>query len=195
MVPVALGPDEQAAWADIYVEHGQAMRKVARLMLRDQLIDGKTADEIVGDVLADIMLKGIPAVKNIRSYLCEAVRNRVRDAYRRHARVDWNEPDLNENPSGEDVQADVEVNVLAGAATEALAEIPERERYAIEQRIMLARPAKDVAEDLGVEPQRISQLYNAGLRRIRESPSFNNARSRDSTVTGAPPARPPETPT
>lgn len=189
-----MGPQQQAAWTEIYAQHGQAMRKVAHSMLGKRLIDGKTADDIVSEVLRGLMVKGAPTMNNPRSYLCQAVRNRVNDAQRRHAHIDKDPPNLDKTPGSDNVQHEVEINVLAGAATEALQEIPERERYAIEQRIMLDRPANEVGAELGVAPQRVSQLCNAGIARIRKAPSFIDTGSRDPTGTSAPPARRSETP-
>lgn len=193
MMVVLSGSRDRPSWADIYAQHGKTMRAVAHAMLRGTTVDGKSADDIVSEVLTELISKGEPAMDNPRSYLCGAVRNRVNSAKRRHARVDRNEPDTDRTPGQEDVEDDVELRVLAAAATEALQDVPERERYAIEQRIMLDRPAHEVGAELGVEGQRVSQLYNAGLRRICKSPSFRTTASRDPSFTGAPPAPASET--
>lgn len=194
MMVVPPGLHDEPSWAEIYAQHGQAMRAVAHAMLRGTTVDGKSADDIVSEVLTELISKGEPAMDNPRSYLCGAVRHRVNSAKRRHARVDWNEPDTDRTPGSEDVENEAELRVLAAAATEALHNVPDRERYAIEQRIMLGRPAHEVGAELGVSGQRVSQLCNAGLARIRKSPSFRATASRDPSFTGAPPAPASETP-
>lgn len=65
-----------ADWAGIYAEHGQAMRVAARAAMggtrKDSIrqILGKTADEVVGDVIEELMTKGadLTEVGNVRGY-------------------------------------------------------------------------------------------------------------------------------
>ncbi|MDQ6948559.1 MAG: hypothetical protein M3256_20440, partial [Actinomycetota bacterium] len=59
---------EADGWAAIYVEHGRAMRLAAAGVLggQDKEIFGKSADDIVGDVLRELMLKPMPALTNLR---------------------------------------------------------------------------------------------------------------------------------
>lgn len=67
--------DPPIDWASIYDEHGQAMRAagIAAIGGPAEEILGKSADDIVGDVLAELMTKGLPeAVTNLRGYLTTA---------------------------------------------------------------------------------------------------------------------------
>jgi DNA-directed RNA polymerase specialized sigma subunit len=57
----------------------------------------------------------------------------------------------------EDSERAVETEVLGAAAVEALGGLLERERFAIQQRVVLERPLKDVGAELGVSPQRVIQ--------------------------------------
>lgn len=193
MTVVPSSSHDHPTWAEIYAQHGETMRAVAQAMLRGSTVDGKSADDIVNEVLTELISKGEPSMDNPRSYLRRAVQNRVNSAKRRHSRVDWNEPDANRTPGAEDVEDAVELSTLAAAAVEALQDLPDRERYAIEQRIMLARPAHEVGAELGVSGPRVSQLCSAGLGRIRKSPSFRTTASRDPSTTGAPSAPASET--
>lgn len=92
--------------------------------------------------------------------------------------------------SDEDIETAVDREELARHAMAALEELPERERYAIIERVMKCREAKEVGAELHVAPQRVSQLVNAGLGRLRNLPAFTELLSLDrpfqgpSTVTG-----------
>jgi RNA polymerase sigma factor (sigma-70 family) len=161
-------------WAAIYAEHGRAMRTAAMAALGgpDKEILGKSADDIVGDVLAELMLKDLGPVTNLRSYLTSAVRNRVRDLQRRSRHERPEAIDFDAMVGVEDLEDPIDRAELARQAKASLDELPERERYALVERIMKCRPAKDVAAELGIKPQQVSQLYNAALGRLRKLPAF-----------------------
>ncbi len=191
---VPASPTTTADWAAIYAEHGRAMRSAANAAMGGPLkeILGKTADNVVGDLIAELMVKrtDLSAKTNLRGYLTTAVRNRVRDLHRR-SKIEAPavmEPD--DVISDEDIEAAVDREELAGQAVAALDELPERERYAIIERVMKCREAKEVGAELDVAPQRVSQLVNAGLGRLRNLPAFTELLSLDrplqgrSTVTG-----------
>lgn len=190
IVPV---PTSIADWAGIYAEHGQTMRTAARAAMgggkkaSTREILGKTADEVVGDVIEELMTKGtdLSQVGNVRGYLNAAVTNRVRDLHRRSRfeAPDDLDPDL--IVGDRDIEAEVDRDELRQQAVAGLDELPERERYALEERIMKCRPAQDVAADLGVKPQQVSQLYNAALKRLRQLPAFTDLLSIDRSPPGS----------
>ncbi len=161
-------------WTAIYTEHGRAMRAAAMATLGgpDKEVLGKSADDIVGDVIAELMVKDLGHVTNLRGYLTTAVRNRVRDLHRRseHERPDV--IDFDTMVGVEDLEEQIDSAELARQAVNSLDELPERERYAIVERTMKCRPAKEVAAELEVAPQRVSQLVNVGLGRLRQLPAF-----------------------
>jgi RNA polymerase sigma factor (sigma-70 family) len=161
-------------WAEIYAEHGRSMRTAATAMLGgpDKEILGKSADDIVGDVLAELMVKDLGHVTNLRSYYTSAVRNRIRDLQRRSKYERPEAIDFDAMVGVEDVEHSIDRAELAGQAMASLDELPERERYALVERIMKCRTAKDVAAELGIKPQQVSQLYNAALGRLRKLPAF-----------------------
>ena len=191
-----------ADWADIYAEHGQAMRLAARAAMggekRDSIreILGKTADEVVGDVIEELMTKGtdLSQVGNVRGYLNAAVRNRVRDLHRRSRFQAPDDLDPDHLVGDTDIEAEVDREELRQQAVASLDELPERERYALEERVMKCRPAKDVAAELGVMPQQVSQYYNAALKKLRQLPTFTELlsfdRSPPSTLTATDPDAP-----
>lgn len=186
---VSAPPTTTADWAGIYAEHGCAMRSAANAAMGGPLkeILGKTADNVVGDLIAELMVKrtDLSMKTNLRrSYLTTAVRNRVRDLHRRSK---FEAPAVMEPDdviSDEDIEAAVDRKELAGQAVTALDELPERERYAIIERVMKCREAKEVGAELDVSPQRVSQLVNAGLGRLRNLPAFTELPSLDRPLQG-----------
>ena len=189
---MSLSSSEAGGWAAIYAEHGRAMRLAAAGALggHDKEILGKSADDIVGDVLRELMLKPMPVLTNLRGYLTTAVRNRARDVIRRSRYEAPVDNEFDEMIGIDDIEGPIDRAELARQAVTALDQLPERERYAIRERVMLCRPAKDVGAELGVAPQRVSQLVNAGVARLRGLAAFIELFSTDrplpgpSTVTG-----------
>jgi RNA polymerase sigma factor (sigma-70 family) len=178
-----------ADWAAIYAEHGRAMRAAALAAIGgpDKEILGKSADDIVGDLIAEFMVNGtdLSQKSNLRGYLTAAVRNRVRDLHRRSKFERPEALDLDDVGRHEDnIEDAVDREELARQATVALDQLPERERYAIVERVMKCRPAQEVAPDLDVTPQRVSQLVNAGLGRLRKLPAFTELLSVDRSPPG-----------
>lgn len=177
-----------AAWAEIYSEHGRAMRVVAIAALggKDKEILGKSGDDVVGDLIAELMTKGedLSTKTNLRGYLNAAVRNRVRDLHRRSKFEHPDDIEPADAISDEDIEAEVDRLELGGQAVAALEDLPERERYAIVENVMKGRQAKDVGPELDVKPQRVSQLVNAGLGRLRQHPAFTELLSVDRALQG-----------
>jgi RNA polymerase sigma factor (sigma-70 family) len=181
-------PTTTADWAAIYAEHGQAMRLAARSAMGgpDKEILGKTSDDVVGDLVAEFMVKGtdLSTKGNLRGYLTAAVRNRVRDLQRRSKFEHPADIAPDDVVSDEDVEAAVDREELAAQAVAVLDELPERERYAIVENVMKCRQAKDVGPELGVKPQRVSQLVNAALGSLRKHPAFTELLSVDRPLQG-----------
>jgi RNA polymerase sigma factor (sigma-70 family) len=177
-----------ADWAAIYAEHGRAMRAAALAAIGgpDKEILGKSADDIVGDLIAEFMVNGtdLSQKSNLRGYLTAAVRNRVRDLHRRSKFERPEALDADDVVGHEDIEDAVDREELASQATAALDQLPERERYAIVERVMKCRPAQEVGPELGVTPQRVSQLVNAGLGRLRKLPAFTELLSVDRSPPG-----------
>lgn len=180
-------PTSIVDWADIYAEHGQSMRTAARAAIgvnrnaSVQEILGKSADDVVGDVIEELMTKGtdLGQIHNLHGYLNAAVRNRVRDLHRRSKFESPDDLDPDIIVGDRDIEAEIDREELRQQAKAALSELPGRERYALVERIMKRRPAQDVAAELGVKPQQVSQLYNAALKRLRRLPEFADLLSDD----------------
>lgn len=148
-----------------------------------------TADVVIG-VMEEVITKGIPSdVKSVRAHLICVARRRALDAARRdrHELADDHDFEAHHDadPSLDD---QVQSNLLAAAALEALEDLPENERYAMRERVMLERPAKEVGAELGVTPQRVSQLKNSALAKLRSLPAFVDLLPRDLPADAAPAA-------
>lgn len=190
------GPSPAPDWAAIYAEHGHAMWLAARGVIGGQLTldkeaHGKSADDVVGDVIAELMPKGLPQKQsNLRGFLTAVTRRRAIDAVRRAKHEAPTDIDFEEIVGVEGIEDTVDRELLTATAVDALDALPERERYAIEQTVMLQRQAKDVGPELNVTPQRVSQLVSQGIRRLRELPAFSDLLPADllepgqSTTTG-----------
>ena len=177
-------PAVSVDWAATYAEHRRAMRTTAAMAIggRHKELLGKSADDVVGDVLAELMVKDLTHVTNLRSYLTSAVRNRVRDLQRRSRHERPEDLEFDALVGVDDVEGPVDDHELAQQAAHALEQLPERERYAIVERVMKCRPAQEVGPELCVKPQRVSQLVNAGLGRLRKLPAFTALLPSDHTV-------------
>jgi len=174
-VDSALGqsPSADTDWAQIWVEHGQAMRSVAIAMMgASKQILGKSADDIVGEVVAERMAKGLPKINNLRGYLTTAVRYRIRDLFDRSKFENPDDMGAYQCVYEKNDYEAVEREELRAQAVAALDSLPDRERIAIVERVMKRRKAQEVGVDLGVTGQRVAQLVSAGLARLRELPAF-----------------------
>jgi RNA polymerase sigma factor (sigma-70 family) len=181
-------PTSIADWAAIYAENGGAIRAAALAAIGgpDKEILGKSADDIVGDLIVEFMVNGtdLSQKSDLRGYLTAAVRNRVRDLHRRSKFERPEALDPDDVVGHEDIEDAVDRDELASQATAALDQLPERERYAIVERVMKCRPAQEVGPELDVRPQRVSQLVNAGLGRLRKLPAFTELLSVDPSPPG-----------
>jgi RNA polymerase sigma factor (sigma-70 family) len=139
------------------------------------------------------MLKPLPTATNLRGYLTTAVRNRARDVVRRSRHEAPEDVDFEEFIGIDDIEAPIDRAELARQAVVSLAQLPERESHAIRERVMLCAPAQQVAAELGVKPQRVSQLVNAGVARFRDLPAFTELVSTDRPLAGPSTSTSPDT--
>jgi RNA polymerase sigma factor (sigma-70 family) len=176
-------------WAAVFAEHYSVMYAAAASVLGGQSALGVDADDVVSIALNEAIRRGIPAdIEQLHSYLAGIARRRAIDALRRrkHQASDPPDPATELAPriarDGPDVLA-----VKAELASEVaghLDVLPERERFALEQSVMRDRTRAEVAEELKVTPQRVSQLVNAGLGRLRLLPTFAERASFDTQESG-----------
>ena len=161
-------------WADAYTQHRDAMYGAARRVL------GDTADTVdaVSEAMRQMMTKGWPEdVHNMRAYLASAAGRKAIDIARKNSRAAPTAPD---RMPEHDTVGHEDDTVERLDMDERLAALGERERYAFEQRVLRRQPAKDVAAELGVKPQRISQIINDVLAKFDDVAPFISGHSDDS---------------
>jgi len=149
-------------------------------------VKGMSAQDVVSSVFHRLQEHGIPRdVANLRSYLLKAIANEARDALRRgrlrrRDQLGTYREDCEESLEGKgqgslaeslvdgniSVESLVQNAMLLEGVTANLHLLTDGERFVLVERVFKGRPAQDVALDLGVTPQRISQLARAAARRI-----------------------------
>lgn len=175
-------------WAAIYEAYGEPMMRTAVKVLGvgESATQGQSAVDVVGKVFEDllggeIVLDSADA-DSLRPFLRAVVRNRAVTLVRRSAaesRAGFKGLAVNTT----DVAEDVATQVLAEMAEERMYLLNEKEHRALVERVQHGRPAKEVAGELGVTPQRVSQLVTSALRKLRADPAFIDALSNDQPVT------------
>lgn len=170
-------------WAQLFADHVELMRRAASKVIvgdhrgGDPTAAGLSVDDVVHTVFVELIADGKPLdAPNIGAFLYRRTRDRAKDCIKTGGHS-WPIPGADEVLDGEDrlqrpleetVLDDLDAVIVAGA----LEQLPARERLALDQRIRRGRMASEVAADLGVTPQRVSQLINQGLRRLRADESF-----------------------
>jgi RNA polymerase sigma factor (sigma-70 family) len=158
-------------WGRIYLAYREAMFHAAGWVLEGQAHAGVSAGDVVQKVVIELQRLGLPAdTRDLGALLIRRTIQRACDELRRaqrHPTIPLEEQvhDL------ADEQADVERIVLArlrlACAQRELPGLPPRERHALVERVMKGRPANEVAGELQVTPQRVSQLVNQAIRKLR----------------------------
>lgn len=164
------------AWSETYLLYREAMHRCARSVLsvpvaQDELrvVGGETAADVVGNALRGMMVKGFPqGRRDVKRYVLTCVKRRATDVVRSASGykkvVDLGKDEIDDRPGidrvlrREAVLQEVERNLHV---------LTERERYVITERVMRARPLKEVASELGVSDSYVSQLAKLALARLR----------------------------
>jgi RNA polymerase sigma factor (sigma-70 family) len=182
------GPPPEG-WAAFWREHGADLRRRAHKVLGPAATLGITADDIVNEVITNLIKKGIPEGRNPRAYAMTAVTNEAIDVIRTRKHHTDEDIEFDERIGVDDIEEPIDDELLARDLIEAIEELPEREAIAIRERILRGRPATEVARTLNVTTtQRVSQLVNAGLRRLRAKPPFKDLLPTVSPPSSASPA-------
>jgi RNA polymerase sigma factor (sigma-70 family) len=158
-------------WGQIYLAHREAMYHAAAWALEGRAHAGVSAGDVVQKVVIELQRLGLPAdTRDLRAVLVRRTLQRAHDEVRR-ARRHPTIPLEEDTPDQVNEDADVERIVLARlhleCAQRELPGLPPRERHAVVERVMNGRPANEVAGDLQVTPQRVSQLVNQAIRKLR----------------------------
>jgi len=171
-------------WAEVWFEQKDAMLAAANSVLHGSSALGMDAMDVASTVMEEMIRKGPPPPDvPLRPLLVVAAKRRAIDAIRRKTtRFEDRRADPEDRSENEDtLEEGVEDDDLAVRAIVAVGNLPPRERYAIVERVMKERPAAEVGPELGVTPQRVSQLVNSGLDRIRHDPTFMELDTTDTT--------------
>ncbi len=164
---------ERQAWGDAYRLHANVVRVASRRALGARRPGGLTSDDVVHEVFTKMMRRELPeGLVSLRSYLIVAARNVVLDAAKKpSATLDVVEdleekgpPAVGLDPEELTIHAALCMNVLKH-----LVELTENERYGFVQRVMMQRPRDEVAQELSVTPQRVSQLVVSATTRLKRA--------------------------
>ncbi|MGH2732290.1 MAG: RNA polymerase sigma factor [Actinomycetota bacterium] len=164
---------ERQAWGDAYRLHANVVRAASRQALGAQRPGGWTSDDVVHEVFTKMMRRQLPDdLVSLRGYLIVAARNVVLDALRRpSATLEMAEdPEAKMPPAaGADPEELVINAALCLDILEHLGELTGNERYGFVQRVMMQRDRGEIARELGVTPQRVSQLVVSATTKLRRA--------------------------
>jgi RNA polymerase sigma-70 factor (ECF subfamily) len=156
------------ALAEAYRRHAGPVFGLARRLLNDQA----RAEEVVQEVFLRLWSapdRYDPERGSLRSFLLAHCHGRSVDliradaARRRREEAEFVRPD-----PMPDIMQEVWDVALSGFVREALSELPEGERVAIEQAYFGGRTYREVAEMLGEPEGTVKSRIRSGLRRLRE---------------------------
>lgn len=156
------------ALAEVYRRHGGPVFGLARRLLNDS----SRAEEVVQEVFLRLWRapdRYDPDRGSLRSFLLAHCHGRSVDMLRadaaRRRREDAQLPLSEQTP---DIAEEVWDIALSGFVREALQELPEGERIAIEQAYFGGRTYREVAEILGEAEGTVKSRIRSGLRRLRD---------------------------
>lgn len=177
-------------WAALYRRHREAMMNAVarRLLLAGR--DAHEAEDIVHRVFVEVMARSPDVIRTWEAFLIHAALQRTRDhlnsAEIRRAFPGGLSPGEEDSgdrpgaPSGGDVEAsalaELQEENIRHAVREVLAALPDRQRRVLRLRLFEGRTNMEIAPQLGVTPQRVSQLFkkaHATLKaRLRADPTI-----------------------
>lgn len=165
---VAIARYRQDALAEAYRRHAGAVFGLAKRLLQDHA----RAEEIVQEVFLRLWNdphRFDPDRGTLRSYLLAHCHGRSVDLIRsessRRAREDRDAKATAE--TGYDVALEVWDMALAGHVREAMEQLPEGERLAIQLAYFGGRTYREVAEELGEPEGTVKSRIRSGLKRLR----------------------------
>ena len=169
--------------AAVYSKHRDAMYRIAYARLRESGRAAESAD-VVHDVIVRLLQSPPRGVQNWEAFLVTAVINAVADrlksatSRRDGGRLD--ESSAHNVPSDLDLDNEVvealDLEHRAGIVWDSLSVLSERERKVVWEHVACERPRKDVAAEVGVTVQRITQIKTQALRKLREAMDVKGGR-------------------
>jgi len=170
------------AWADAFKEYHRLTRRVVTAAMGGaaRSVFGRSADDVETIVWQEAMRNGVPDGVSLRAHLLQLCRSRAIDALRRgRAHPEEELPSSDEEDTekvrpgdieiynGGSVEEEVAQGDLAERISAHLGVLTDGQRYAVVERVMKQRPAKDVAAELNVSPPRVAQLVTQAYKRLR----------------------------
>lgn len=160
----------------VYAKYRDLMHRVAFVKL-DPSGRADEADDVVQDVIVGMMGSMPSGVKNWEAYLVRAVQNKATDRLRsaavKHDGGPIDEATDHETESDPDIADEVveaiEQQHRGAIVWDCLSVLDDRERKVLREYVVKGRPRKEVALELGVSPQRITQLRDAGFKKLKDA--------------------------
>lgn len=167
-----LGPPPEG-WEAFYDANIDALLRAASRVLGRTATQGDGAEDIVAEVLRRLIAKGVSTGQSARAYALTSVRNLAVDRARRQKHV-ADMPSEEDGPvSADEMESAVEDEILLADVLDALNQLPDKERMAIQGKFLDGRPWREVAADVGVTTSAgLMKIVNRGLDRIRKLPRF-----------------------
>lgn len=178
---------EPDTWATAYKQYRELTHRVTANAMRGESrsVLGRSADDVEIAVWQEAMRLGVPEGVSLRAHLIKLCKSRAVDALRRGtARPEDELPESDDEkvrPGDADTYNGVSVEELVVRADLAdrisahLDLLTDGQRYAVIERVMKQRPAKDVAVDLDVAPPRIAQLVTQAFKKLRPALAADEA--------------------
>lgn len=165
VLPARIAAGDEAAWAELERRYRRPLRRYAQRLLRPGAAD---ADDVVQDALAKAygQLRDGQRPDDLSAWLHRICRNTAIDAVR-SAQVRDSAP-LEEQllaDRHEDPEAVIARREHLRRTVQDIAALPDAQRAALLARSVDGRPAREVAEELGVSPSALSML----VARAREN--------------------------
>jgi RNA polymerase sigma-70 factor, ECF subfamily len=165
---VSIGRWQEAALAEVYRRHGGAVHALAQRILGS----GTSADDVTQDVFVGLWNRPErydPARGSLRTFLLTAAHGRAVDVLRADtARTAREERTVRDTATaGYDLERHVWDLAVAERVKEAMTELPDGERRAIELAYFDGRTYREVATLLGEPEGTVKSRIRTGLRRLR----------------------------
>lgn len=175
-------------WAALYSRHREVMIRAAarRLLLAGR--EGHEAEDIVQKVFLEVMNKPPDNIRNWEAFLVHAAVQRTRDhlnsaetrrAFPVGVGSDTDIGGLLGTPADDDVEASALAELGAEGmrhiVREVLVALPDDQRQVLQLRLFKHKTNVEIAPQLGVTPQRVSQLFKKAhatlMARLRAEPT------------------------
>jgi RNA polymerase sigma factor (sigma-70 family) len=161
-------PDWDAIWRTVE----KPMRWAVRRILRRRSYGGANEDDVVHTAFEELMVKGFEGAPSLVARAQVVARRRALDLMHRR------NPEPRADPCrflGVESEDEVVVaEMLRDKAMwfthsmAALAQLPDKQRYVVEQTVLKGGSGSALARELGVSHQAVSKLRNKGLDRLRQ---------------------------